>query len=200
MQLPPSVCQSVLPSVSSLFFKPTDLWPWSFTRVGHYHGSQGIETEGHNWSSRIKVGFCLLFACSDYLTLQVITALWLDLIPSLAKCACSKVKTLIISDHKFFTAGCASINCFSRQQPTLRHEFILFFSQHHFVTWSTATQYRCWPPYKHRLSIRNNWTLQCWHSTCINMHTHIWWWRSEGQRGCVSACIKRPGWLREIIE
>jgi len=86
----------------------------------------------------------------------------------LDKCACSKVKTLIISDHNLLR--------------------------------STATQYRCWPTHIHRLSIRKNLALQCWHSTCINMHTHIWWWRSEGQRSCVSACIKRPGRLWEIIE
>jgi len=53
---------------------------------------------------------------------------------------------------------------------------------------------------KHRLSVRKNLALQCWHSIRINMRTHIWWWRSEGQYGCVSASIKRPGQLREVIE
>jgi len=30
---------------------------------------QGIETEGHRSRTRLKVGFCLLFACFNYLTI-----------------------------------------------------------------------------------------------------------------------------------
>jgi len=45
---------SVHPSVSTLSFEPTDLWPRSSARVCYYYGSQGIETVGDRSRSMLS--------------------------------------------------------------------------------------------------------------------------------------------------
>ena len=43
-----SVLSSVHPSVSTLTFEPSDLWPWTFCMcMGHDHRSHGIECQGY---------------------------------------------------------------------------------------------------------------------------------------------------------
>jgi len=87
MQLPPPICPSVCPSVSTLSFEPTDLWPWLIACVGgHYHGSQGIETEGDRSRSRINAVGLISILDRGPFCFEVISQLQRSLRPASVSC------------------------------------------------------------------------------------------------------------------